>query len=117
VDEGYSTSILHSPTWKALGSLELVFASHELLDYDRHPSEYLGILPQFPISLGGNIFLVDVIVVQGLLDFNMLLGRDYVYAMNIVVSTLFWVICISLTMEVLSLSTSRHMLITILIQC
>jgi hypothetical protein len=32
---------------------------------------------------------VDVIVVQGPLDFNMLLGRDYVYAMNVVVSTLF----------------------------
>jgi hypothetical protein len=44
-----------------------------------------------PISLGGNIVLVDFIVVQGPLDFNMLLGRDYVYAMNAVVSTLFWV--------------------------
>jgi hypothetical protein len=61
-------------TWKALGSPELVSASHELLDFDRHPSEYLGILPQFPISLGGNIVLVDVIVVQGPLDFNMLLS-------------------------------------------
>jgi hypothetical protein len=30
-------------------------------------------------------------VVQGPLDFNMLLGSDYVYAMNVVVSTLFWV--------------------------
>ena len=51
----------------------------------------MGILPQFPISLGGNIFLVDVVVVQGPLYFNMLLGCDYVYAMNVVVSTLFWV--------------------------
>jgi hypothetical protein len=74
-----------------LGSPELVSASHELLDFDRCPSEYLGILPQLPISLGGKIVLVDVIVVQGPLDFNMLLGRDYVYAMNVVVSTLFWV--------------------------
>jgi hypothetical protein len=42
-----------------------------------------------PILLGGKIVCVDVIVVQGLLDFNMLPGRDYVYAMNVVVSTLF----------------------------
>ena len=28
-------------------------------------------------------------VVKGPLDFNLLLGRDYVYAMNVVVSTLF----------------------------
>jgi hypothetical protein len=45
VDEGASTSIFSSSTWKALSSPELVFASHELLDFDRHPSEYLGILP------------------------------------------------------------------------
>ena len=31
-------------------------------------------------------------VVQGSLDFNLLLGRDYVYAMKVVVSTLFRVI-------------------------
>jgi len=66
-----------------------VSASHELLAFDRCPSEYLRILPQFPISLGGKIVLVDVIMVQGPLDFNMLLRRDYVYAMNVVVSTLF----------------------------
>jgi hypothetical protein len=66
-------------------------SSHELLDFDRRPSEYLGVLPQLPISLSGKNVLVDVTVVQGPLDFNMLLGRDYVYAMNVVVSTLFWV--------------------------
>jgi hypothetical protein len=90
VDDGASASILSSSVWKFLGSPELVSSSHELLAFDRCPSEYLGILPQLPISLGRNIFLVDVIVVQGPLDFNMLLGRDYVYAMNVVVSTLFW---------------------------
>jgi hypothetical protein len=39
--------------------------------------------------LGGNIFLVNLIVVNGTLDFNMLLGYDYVYVMNDVVSMLF----------------------------
>ena len=68
-----------------------MFASHEIFYFNIHPSEYLGILPQFPILLGGKTVLVDVIVVQGLLDFNMLLGRDYVYPMNIVVSMLFLV--------------------------
>jgi hypothetical protein len=89
VDEGTSASILSSSVWKVLGSPKLVSSSHELLDFDRCPSEYLGILPQFPISLGGNIVLVYVIVVQGPLYFNILLRCDYVYAMNTVVSTLF----------------------------
>jgi hypothetical protein len=89
VYEGASASILSSLAWQALGSPDLVSASHELLDFDRHPSEYLGFLPQLPILLGGKIIRVDVIVVEGLLDFNMLLGPDYVYTMNVVVSTLF----------------------------
>ena len=91
VDEGSSASILSSSIWKVLGSPELVSSSHELLDFDRRPSEYLGVLPQLRISLGGKTILVDVIVVQCPLDFNMFLGRDYVYAMNVVVSTLFQV--------------------------
>jgi hypothetical protein len=91
VDEGASASILASLAWKYLVSLELVSALHELLDFDICPSEYLGIIPQLSISLGGNNFLVDVIVVQGPLYFNMLLEHDYVYGMNIVVYMLFQV--------------------------
>jgi hypothetical protein len=45
VDEGASTSILSSSVWKVLESPELVSGSHELLDFDRCPSEYLGVLP------------------------------------------------------------------------
>jgi hypothetical protein len=80
VDEGASASILSSSAWQALGSPEIVSDLHELLAFGRHPSEYLGVLPQLPISIGGNIVLLYVIVVQGLLDFNMLLGHDYVYS-------------------------------------
>jgi hypothetical protein len=68
-----------------------VSTSHELLAFNIIPSEYLGILPQLPLSLGGNTIIVYVIVVQGPLDFNMLLKCDYVYSMNVVVSKLFWV--------------------------
>jgi hypothetical protein len=89
VDEGASASILSSSVWKVLGSPKLVSTSHELLAFDIRPSEYLGVVPQFPISLGGKIVRVNVIVVQGPLYFNMLLGHDYVYAMKVVVSTLF----------------------------
>ena len=89
MDEGASASILSSLVWKVLGSPKLVSTSHELLAFDRCPSEYLGILPQFPISLGGKTFLIYVIVLQGPLDFDMILGHDYVYSMNVVVSTIF----------------------------
>ena len=42
--------------------------------------------------MGGKIVFIDVRVVQDPLDFDLLLGQDYVYAMKAIVSTLFHVI-------------------------
>jgi hypothetical protein len=42
--------------------------------------------------LGGKTVFIDVMVVQDPLYFYLLLGRDYVYAMKAIVSTLFCVI-------------------------
>jgi hypothetical protein len=42
--------------------------------------------------LGGKNVFIDVMVVQDPLDFDLLLGRDYVYAMKAIMSTLFRVI-------------------------
>jgi hypothetical protein len=63
-----------------------------LLSFNRRTSHPLGVLPHFPITLGGKTVVIDVMVVQDPLDFNLLLGRDYVYAMKDIVSTLFHVI-------------------------
>ena len=57
--------------------------------FNRRPTTPLGTLPYFPITLGGKTVCIDVMVVQGPLDFNLLLGHDYVYTMKFVVSTLF----------------------------
>jgi hypothetical protein len=65
VDERFSTSILSSLAWKAIGSPQLVSTPSQLLDFDRIPSETLWILPYFPITLGGNNIRVDMIVVNG----------------------------------------------------
>jgi len=46
----------------------------------------------FPIELGGKTILIDVAIVKSLMEFNFLLGCDYVYAMQYVVSLLFCVI-------------------------
>jgi hypothetical protein len=74
VDEGASVSILSSIAWKALGSPQLVSVTQNLLDFNRRASQPLGILPQFPVTLGGKIVFIDVMVVHDPLDFNFLLG-------------------------------------------
>ena len=55
----------------------------------RIPTTPLYILPHFHITLGGKNVCIDVINVQGPLYFNILLGHDYLCAMEVVVSTQF----------------------------
>jgi hypothetical protein len=62
------------------------------LAFNRKIGQPLGTLPQFPITLGGKTIFIDVVVVQDPLDFNLLLGRDYVCAMKSIVSIIFRVI-------------------------
>ena len=63
VDEGASVSILSSTAWKALGSPQLVPATDQILAFNRRPTAPLGILPLFPITLGGKTICIDVMVV------------------------------------------------------
>ena len=52
----------------------------------------MGILTQVPVTLSEKTILVDFMVIEDPLDFNMILGRDYIYAMQVVVSMFFHVI-------------------------
>jgi hypothetical protein len=92
IDEGSSVSILSSFAWQALGCPPLASITQNLLAFNRRTSQPLGTLPHFPITLGGKTVFIDVMVVQDPLDFSLLLGRDNVYAMKAIVSTLFHVI-------------------------
>lgn len=92
LDEGALVSLMPATTWQALGSPQLVPAAPNLTAFDEGTSQPLGILPQFPVTLGGKTVYIDVSVTQGALDFSLLLGRDYVYAMGVLVSSLFRVV-------------------------
>lgn len=93
IDDGAFVSILSSTAWKDLGSPQFVPITQNLLAFNRGTIQPLGILPNFPITLGGNTIYIDVMVVQGPLDFNLLLGRDYVCVMGALVCSLFRVTC------------------------
>lgn len=93
LDEGASVSLMPYTTWQALGSPQLGPVTQNLLAFDRGSCPSLGVLPKFPITLGGKTIYIDVLVTQGVLDFSLLLGRDYVYAMGALISLLFSVVC------------------------
>jgi hypothetical protein len=92
IDEGASVSIFSSIAWQALGCPQLAPITQNLLSFNRRTNQPLGTLPQFPFTLGGKTVFINIMVVQDPLDFVLLLGRDYVYAMKVIVSTLFHVI-------------------------
>lgn len=78
IDEGTYASILSSTSSKYLGSPQLVPVTRNLLAFNRRTNKPLGILPKFPITLGRKTVYIDLMVVQGSLDFNLLLVHDYV---------------------------------------
>jgi hypothetical protein len=52
-----------------------------LTAFDGHSFHPHGILPTFPVQLGGKMVEVEVEVVDAPLDYNLLLGRNWTYAM------------------------------------
>jgi hypothetical protein len=95
IDEGSSVSILSSISWEALGYPRLVLVTQTLFSFNRRANHPSGILPKFPVTLGGKTIFIDVMVFQDPLYFDLILGKDYVYSMKAIVSTLFRVISFS----------------------
>jgi len=93
IDEDAYVSIFSSSTWQDLGSLQLVPVTQNTLAFNRGTNQLLGILPQFPITLGGKAIYINVMEFQVHLDFNLLLRHDYVYDMVAFVSSLFCMMC------------------------
>ena len=70
--------------WQKLGSPILQPSSTTLRVYDGHPTKSQGILPHVPITLSEKTVLIDIEVVNAQLDYNLLLKRIYMYAMQAV---------------------------------
>lgn len=74
VNEGASTSVMSISCWKAIRPLEFVPSPTLLTEFDGHSHRPHGILLAFPICVGGKVVNVEVDIVDGNLDYNILLG-------------------------------------------
>jgi len=86
IDEGALICILSISYWKALGSPTINQSPTTLKAFDGRGFRPYGLLNDFPIKLEGEIVAIDVEVVDAELDYNLLLGRSWTYAMAAVVS-------------------------------
>ena len=89
LDEGASTSMLSLSCWKALGSPELVTSPTTLKAFDGRGFQPHGLISALAVELGGKTISIQVEVVDASLDYNLLLGRNWFYAMTIVASIVF----------------------------
>jgi hypothetical protein len=92
VDEGDSTCVMSLSCWKAIGQLELSPSPTLLTVFDGRSFRPHGIIPSFPVQLGGNTVCVEVEVVDAPIDYNLLLVCSWTYAMQAVVATVFQVL-------------------------
>jgi hypothetical protein len=89
IDEGAATCIMSKTVWKKLGSPELLPSTITLRAYDSRPSSPKGLFQNVPVELGGKTILIDIEVIDAQLDYNIFLGRTYMYAMKAVASSIF----------------------------
>ena len=75
--------------WKGLGSPEIIPSQSMLKAFDEHFFKPHGIVPAFPITLGGKTVTVEVEVVDTPIDYNFLLGQSWTYKMEVIPSSYF----------------------------
>ena len=87
--EGASTCIMSLNCCKSLGSPTLNQSPKIIKAFDGRGFHSYGILQDIPIEVEGKTVNLDVEVVDAPLDYNLLLGRSWYYAMTAVVSSVF----------------------------
>ena len=93
IDEGATASVMSLSCWKGLGSLKLSKSVTMSTPFDGRSFRPHGILPSLRVHLGGKTVVIEVKVVDAPLDYNLLLGRNWMYNMQAVASSLFCVVC------------------------
>jgi hypothetical protein len=89
VDKGASTCIMLLACSKAIGQTSLSPSPTLLTVFDDHSFRPHGIVPSFPVQLGGKTVCVEVEVVDAPLNYNLLLGQIWTYVMQVVVAKVF----------------------------
>ena len=92
LNEGMATCIMSLSCWRALGSPTLVSSLTILKAFDGHIFKPHGILTALPIKIGSKTVTIDVEVIDSPLDYNLLFGRTWFYAMKVVASTVSWLL-------------------------
>ena len=78
IDEGVVASVMSLSYWKGLGSPELSKYTTMLTAFDGRSFRPHRILPSLKVRLGGKTVAIEVKVVDVPLEYNLLLGRNWI---------------------------------------
>ena len=92
IDEGVATSVMSLSCWKGLGFPKLSQSATMLIAFDGRSFRPHGIIPSLEVQLRGKTIAIKVEVVDAPLEYNLLLGRNWMYSMQAVSSSIFQVI-------------------------
>jgi hypothetical protein len=89
LDEGAPTCVMSFICWKFLKSPSLNQSPTMLRAFDGRGFRPQGLLQSLAVQLGGKTIYVNVEVVDAPLDYNLLPGRIWFYAMAFIASSIF----------------------------
>ena len=89
LDEGASTSVFSMSFWRAIGSPKLNKSQATLKAFDRRGFQPHELLSTISIEMGGKTISIQVEVIDAPLDYNLLLGRNWFYAMMFIALSVF----------------------------
>jgi hypothetical protein len=108
IDESASTCIMSKTVWQKIGSPELIPSAITLRAYDGQPSSPDGLFQNVPMELGGKTILIDIEVIDAPLDYNILFGCSYMYAMKAVASSIFQTIMFPHNGKIVTINQVSH---------
>ena len=82
IDKGVASFVMSLACWKGLDSHELSKSATMLTTFDGRSFRLHGILPSLKVHLGGKTTAISVEVFDAPLDYNLLLGRNWMYSMK-----------------------------------
>jgi hypothetical protein len=102
-DEGTATCVMYLICWKSLSSVNISQSPTMLTTFDGRSFCPHGILPTFPVQLGGKTVEVDFEVVDAHIDYKFFLGCNWTYVMTIVMSFVFHTLCFPLDGKIVTI--------------
>ena len=82
IDEGIASYVMSLSCFKGLGSPKFSQFATMLIAFDGRSFRLHRILPSLKVPLGGKTVAIEVEVVDAPLDYNILLGQNWMYSMQ-----------------------------------